>query len=47
MNLNASLLAHWQFNGDCRDSSGNGNHGANHDADLSAAGRDVRRSSGI
>ena len=40
MSINSDLLAHWQFNGDCRDSSGNGNHGANHGADLSAAGRD-------
>ena len=40
MSINSDLLAHWQFNGDCRDSSGNGNHGVNHGADLSAAGRD-------
>ena len=29
MSINSDLLAHWQFNGDCRDSSGNGNHGTN------------------
>ena len=41
MGINDRLLAHWKFNGDCRDSSGNGNHGANRGVPISsAAGRD-------
>ena len=40
MSINSDLLAHWQFNGDCRDSSGNGNHGVNRGVDLAAVGSD-------
>ncbi|MCY4436883.1 MAG: LamG domain-containing protein [Chloroflexi bacterium] len=40
MSTDTGLLAHWKFNGDCRDSSGNGNHGINRGADLAAVGRD-------
>jgi Concanavalin A-like lectin/glucanases superfamily len=29
-----SLVGHWKLLGDCRDSSGNGNHGVNHGVDL-------------
>ena len=36
MSIDTGLLAHWKFNGDCRDSSGNGNHGTNRGADLAA-----------
>ena len=32
MSSDDGLLAHWKFNGDCRDSSGNGNHGTNRGA---------------
>ena len=39
MSIDDGLLAHWKFNGDCRDSSGNGNHGINHSADLAGVGR--------
>ena len=39
MSIDDGLLAHWKFDGDCRDSSGNGNHGINRGADLAAAGR--------
>ena len=39
MSINSDLLAHWQFNGDCRDSSGNGNHGVNRGVDLVGCGQ--------
>ena len=39
MSFDEGLLAHWRFNGDCQDSSGNGNHGINRSADLAAVGR--------
>src|SRR5262245_60225622 len=28
------LVGHWKLRGDCQDSSGHGNHGANHGVDL-------------
>ncbi len=31
---NAGLVGHWKLTGDCRDSSGNGNHGTNHGVKL-------------
>ncbi|MBN1342499.1 MAG: LamG domain-containing protein [Phycisphaerae bacterium] len=45
MNANASradsgLIGHWPLAGDCRDHSGNDNHGTNHGADLTAKGPD-------
>lgn len=40
MTIDTGLVAHWKLNGDCRDSSGNGNHGTNYGADLAAVGRD-------
>lgn len=33
-----ALLGHWKLQGDCRDYSGRGNHGANHAVALSSAG---------
>ena len=33
----AGLVGHWKLAGDCRDYSGQGNHGVNHGADLTAA----------
>ena len=36
--LNAGLVGHWRLQGDCRDYSRNGNHGANHGCDLAAEG---------
>src|SRR5437868_15549472 len=32
------LIGHWKLSGDTKDSSGHGNHGENHGADLTAAG---------
>ena len=32
----AGLVGHWKLVGDCRDDSGQGNHGVNHGADLGA-----------
>ena len=40
MSLNTSLIGHWKLTGDCKDYSGNGNHGQNHGADLTATGPD-------
>jgi len=40
MGVDNGLVGHWKLVGDCRDSSGMGNHGANHGADLAAKGRD-------
>jgi hypothetical protein len=37
-----ALLGHWRLAGDVRDSSGQGNHGTNHGADLAAPGPDGR-----
>ena len=34
---NRTLLAHWKLTGDCRDASGNANHGRNHDASFTTA----------
>ena len=34
------LVGHWQLQGDCRDSSGQGNHGVNHGVDLEHGGFD-------
>jgi lysophospholipase L1-like esterase len=34
------LLGHWKLAGDTKDSSGMGNHGVNHGADMTAAGPD-------
>jgi hypothetical protein len=36
------LAGHWKLAGDCRDHSGNGNHGRNHGTDLAAPGPDGR-----
>jgi hypothetical protein len=36
----SGLAGHWPLAGDCRDRSGNGNHGLNHGADLTAKGSD-------
>lgn len=36
----SGLLGHWPLAGDCRDHSGNDNHGVNHGADLHAKGPD-------
>ncbi|MSS70227.1 MAG: LamG domain-containing protein [Candidatus Latescibacteria bacterium] len=36
MDLTSGLIGHWKLSGDCRDHSGNGNHGVNHGADLTA-----------
>ena len=41
----AGLVGHWKLAGDCRDSSGQGNHGVNHGVDLAAA--DGARFNGI
>ncbi len=40
MRIETDLLAHWNFDGNCRDSSGNNNHGINRGVDLAARGRD-------
>ncbi len=40
--LESGLIAHWKFNGDCRDCSGMENHGRVHGVDLGAAGRSSR-----
>jgi hypothetical protein len=37
-----SLVGYWKLTGDCRDSSGRGNHGANHGADLRTGAFDGR-----
>jgi hypothetical protein len=34
---NRKPLAHWKLSSDCRDASGNSNHGKNHDASFAAA----------
>ncbi|MBI2926193.1 MAG: LamG domain-containing protein [Verrucomicrobia bacterium] len=34
-----ALVAHWRLEADCRDSSGNGNHGVNHGVEFMADGR--------
>lgn len=44
-NNEARLIGHWPLAGDCRDVSGNGNHGINHGVDLS--GKDGARFDGM
>ena len=38
MGTHTGLIAHWPLAGDCRDHSGNGHHGRNRGADLTAGG---------
>lgn len=40
----SGLVAHWPLAGDCKDHSGNGNHGRNHGVDLTAPGPDGKPS---
>ena len=40
LRADTGLIAHWPLAGDLQDHSGHGNHGRNHGADLTAAGRD-------
>src|SRR5262245_44463393 len=40
--LDAALVGYWPLAGECRDHSGNGNHGRNHAVDLPAARFDGR-----
>lgn len=35
---NDGLIGHWKLAGDCKDASGNGHHGVNHGAELTADG---------
>ena len=37
------LVGHWKLQGDCRDYSGHGNHGINHDVDLKSGAFDGAR----
>jgi len=39
MSIDSGLVGLWKFNGDCKDSSGKGNHGSPFGVDLTSAGR--------
>ncbi len=41
MSIDSGLIGHWKLTGDCKDHSGNGNHGDNHGADFTATGGGV------
>src|ERR671912_621902 len=38
------LIGHWKLQGDCRDHSGNDNHGVNHGVDLATGSFDGEQS---
>ena len=40
--LSNGLIGHWKLTGDCRDHSGNGNHGVNHGVNLQTSSFDGR-----
>lgn len=42
LDLDAGLVGHWKLAGDCRDSSGQDNHGVNHGVDLATGTFDGR-----
>jgi len=39
VSIDSGLIGYWKFDGDCKDYSGNENHGRSHGVDFSAAGR--------